>query len=323
MTTPTGWSRPRRQRIGVSAAVAGLIALLAAAWFDAGETVPASQAGAADTTPRVIAGGTFEASGVVHVSGTSQLLFVDDGRPREIFSMELAPDGRQTGVAVSVPLAADVTDPEGITSDGRHVYVVGSQSKKTGFDGDGLVRFKFDPATRRADRVQHIRGLKAWLAANVPELRGTERRAGDDVLNIEGLAWDPRGDRLLLGLRAPIVNGAALIIPIKLIDSTGAFSHENLRVDGAAIHLNLNGAGIRGLEYDERAGAFRVIAGAEGNDEGRDFRVVEWDGNSGAPLRDVVTFDRRLKPEGIAPALIGGRPVSVLVFDVGSFAVMN
>jgi hypothetical protein len=316
MKPPTLRSRPR---IGVSAAAAVVIAVLVPACADSRASVPATQDGA----PRVIAGGTFEASGVVHVSGTNQLLFVDDGRTREIFSMELAPDGRQTGVAVSIPLAADITDPEGITSDGRHVYVVGSQSKKTGFDGDGLVRFVFDPTTRRADRVERIQGLKAWLAANVPELRGIEHRVGDDVLNIEGLAWDPRGHRLLLGLRAPIVNGAALIVPIKLIDSTGRFSRENLRVDGATIHLRLDGAGIRGLEYDERAGAFRLITGAGGDDENRDFHLVEWDGNAGSPLRDILSFDRRLKPEGVTRALLGGRAVSVLVFDVGSFVVMD
>ena len=232
MPPRTGWSRPRLRRIGVSAAAAGAVTLGAAAWFDTAVPVPAAQVSAANSsTPHVIAGGPFEASGVVHVPGTSQLLFVDDGRPREIFLMELAPDGSQRGMALSVPLAADVTDLEGITSDGHHFYVVGSQSKKTGFDGDGLIRFTFDPKTRRADGVERIQGLKAWLAANVAELRGTERRVGDDVLNIEGLAWDPRGHRLLLGLRAPIVDGAALIVPIKLIDSTGSFSRENLRVD--------------------------------------------------------------------------------------------
>ena len=37
--------------------------------------------------------------------------------------------------------------PEGITFEGEWYYVVGSQSKTTGVEGDGLVRFKFDPNT--------------------------------------------------------------------------------------------------------------------------------------------------------------------------------
>lgn len=273
--------------------------------------------------PHVIAGGRFEASGVAHVAGTNQLLFVDDGRPREIFVMELTSDGIQKGSAVPVPLAAEVTDPEGITSDGIHFYVIGSQSKKTGFEGDGLVRFTFDPRTRRADRVERIQGLKAWLAENVSELRGTERRVGNDALNIEGLAWDPGGRRLLLGLRSPIVDGQALVIPIKMTDPTASFSGENLEVDGATIRLRLNGAGIRSLEHDERTNTFRLIAGASPNDENREFRVVEWNGNPGSPLRDIARFSRRLKPEGITRAALDGRPVSVIVFDVGRFAVIG
>lgn len=273
--------------------------------------------------PRAIAGGRFEASGVAHVPGSNQLLFVDDGRPREIFLMELDEDGKQKGEAVPVPLAANVTDLEGITSDGRYYYVVGSQSKTTGFEGDGLVRFTYNPATRTTDRVERVEGLKAWLASNVAELRGTERQVGDHVLNIEGLAWDPVGRRLLLGLRAPVVDGQALVVPIKLKDPSGALSRENLELDGPAIRVGLNGAGIRSLEYDERVKAFRLIAGAGLNRENRDFRVVEWNGKAGSPLPDIATYSRRLKPEGITRATLNGRVVSVIVFDVGRFAVVD
>jgi hypothetical protein len=314
----------RGRRIGVAAAAVGVVVIAVAAWFGTRGPVPATMVSVADgSDPRGIAGGRFEASGVVHVPGTSQLLFVDDGRTREILLMELGPDGSQNGAARSIPLAADVTDLEGITSDGRHFYVVGSQSKKTGYDGDGLVRFTFDPSTGRADGVERIQGLMAWLATNVAELRGTETRVGDEVLNIEGLAWDPKRRRLLLGFRAPVVDGAALIVPIRLIDSTASFSRENLRVDGSTIRVDLDGAGIRGLEYDQHAAAFRIITGAGANEENREFRVVEWNGDSGAGLRDILSYDRRLKPEGITRLTLAGRPVSVVVFDVGSFVVVD
>jgi hypothetical protein len=60
--------------------------------------------------------------------------------------------------AVEVPLAGvDVVDLEGITTDGRYFYAVGSQSKRTGLDGDGLVRFTFDPATRQIGKVESVR----------------------------------------------------------------------------------------------------------------------------------------------------------------------
>ena len=311
------------KRVAVTSAAA-LVAFTVATWFHVDGVVPAADISPTKADdPRAIAGGRFEASGVVQVRGTNQLLFVDDDHPREVFLMQLAADGSQRGPALPIALGADVTDLEGITSDGRYFYAVGSQSKRTGFDGDGLVRFTYDPATRRVGGLERIQGLKAWLAANVAELRGTEALLGDDVLNIEGLAWDPRGQRLLLGLRAPVVDGAALVIPIKLIDRSASFTRKNLRVEGATIRVQCNGAGIRSLEYDEHTAAFRVITGAGGNEESRDFRVMEWDGLSGTPLRDVVSFNRRLKPEGITRTVLGGRQVSVIVFDVGSFIVLK
>lgn len=311
-------------RLVVSILLIAVVAALAMLVARHSPWVETMSTGSVDTTSgsRRIAGGSFEASGLAAVPGDSQLLFVDDGQEREILLLTLASDGTQAGDAVALPLPADVTDMEGITTDGRHYYAVGSQSKKTGFDGDGLVRFTFDPGTRRIDSVETIRGLKAWLAANVPELRGTERLIGDHVLNIEGLAWDPANRRLLLGLRAPVVADSALVIAIRLADTTGTFTADNLTVDGAVLRLPLGGAGIRGIEWDPVADAFLVITGASLDDEDRDFRVLEWNGRSGSQPREIATYERRLKPEGIARATVGGRRARVVVFDVGHVAVM-
>lgn len=302
--------------IVVAAAAAGLVATRQ-------PLLESNVAGAVDTSGlRLIAGGTYEASGLAAVPGDSQFLFVDDGRRREIFLLTLTRDGQQAGEALALPIPADVTDMEGITGDGRYFYVVGSQSKKTGFDGDGLVRFTYDPGTKRVDNVLRIAGLKAWLAENVAELRGTAQLLGDEVLNIEGLAWDPTRRRLLLGLRAPVIGDKALVVPLALSDTTAPFSRENLRVDGETIRLPLGGAGIRGIEWDPVNRAFLVITGAALNDEDRDFRVFEWDGQGASIPREIASYARRLKPEGIAQAASRDRSLRVVVFDVGQLAVM-
>jgi hypothetical protein len=270
-----------------------------------------------------IKGGRFEASGVVNVPGTNGVLFVDDGRRREVFWAEFDDNGQQRGRAIPVPLGADITDLEGITADGTYFYVVGSQSKLTGFEGDGLARFTFDPKTRRVGRMERLQGLKAWLADHVGELRGTAQQLGDAVLNIEGLAWDPRGRRLLLGLRAPVIEGQALVIPLQIRDPSGPLTVSNLAVEnGKALRLSLDGAGIRSLEYDEPSGAYRIIAGAGLDAEDRDFRILEWDGPAGTGrLREIGRYARQLKPEGISRASIGGRRVNLVVFDTGRFAL--
>jgi hypothetical protein len=268
-------------------------------------------------------GGTFEASGVVHVPGTDGVLFVDDGRNEEVFWMGLGEGRGQAGEIKPVRLGVSVVDLEGITTDGAYFYVVGSQSKPKGSDLAGLVRFRFDAREQRVEAAEAVSGLKRLLAANVSELHGMEeRKYKDGGINVEGLAWDPRGGRLLLGLRSPVVDGQALVVPLRLRDPRGAFSADNLEVEGTKpIRLPLGGAGIRSIEYDERARAFRVITGAGPNSEKMDFKLWEWDGDAARPaLRDLGTYDRRFKPEGVTRASSGGRDFTFIVFDTSGYA---
>ena len=271
-------------------------------------------------------GGTFEASGVAHVPGTDGVLFVDDGRTDEVFWMRLGDGRTQAGAIKPVRLGASVIDLEGITTDGTHFYVVGSQSKSKGGDLAGLVRFRFDAQNQRAEGVESISGLKRFLAENVAELRGMEnRKYKDGGINVEGAAWDARGRRLLLGLRSPVIDGHALVVPLRLRDPRGTFSYDNLEVEGAkAIRLPLGGAGVRSIEYDERAQAFRVIAGAGPNSEKLDFKLWEWDGDDARPaLREIETYDRKLKPEGVTRVSSAGRDFTFIVFDTSGYAATD
>jgi hypothetical protein len=268
-------------------------------------------------------GGTFEASGVAHVPGTDGVLFVDDGRTDEIFWMKLGETGNQHGTINAVKLGVSVIDLEGITTDGSYFYVVGSQSKSKGGEQSGLVRFKFDAQGQRVDEVESVSGLKRFLAMNVAELRGMENiKYKDGGINVEGVAWDARNQRLLMGLRSPVVDGHALVVPLKLRNPQGAFSYENLEVDGAkAIKLPSGGEGVRSIEYDERRKAFRLITGAAANSEKTDFKLWEWNGEVAPPtLREAGTFDRRLKPEGITRVSSGGRDFTFIVFDTSGYA---
>jgi Protein of unknown function (DUF3616) len=274
--------------------------------------------------PPRIAGGRFEASGVVEVPASNGVLFVDDKSTKHIFWMELTADGRQASPAVKVPLGATVVDPEDITTDGTHFYLVGSQS--AGTEGNGILRFRFDPSQRRVAELASIAGLKAFLATRVEELKDVDpRRGSKEELNIEGLAWDPVRSRLLLGLRAPVIDGHALVIPLKMRDPRGAFRADNLEVDGGkAIRLALGGAGIRSLEYDEASRVFWVIAGAASSRETEEFRLIEWrDGSGGPAFTELARYSSSLKPEGITRATAGGASHRFLVFDTGRYATIQ
>jgi hypothetical protein len=271
-------------------------------------------------------GGKFEASGVAGVPGTDGVLFADNGRGSQVFWMSLDQNGRQVGAITAVELGVGIEDIEGITTDGTYFYVVSSQSRPKAIAKEGLVRFKFDARSQRVEAAESIGGLKSFLVENVAELRGEgDRKGKEGGVNIEGLAWDTRRGRLLLGLRSPIVDGHALLVPLRLRDPRGAFSADNLEVDGSkAVRLPLGGLGIRSIEYDGRANVFRIISGAAEDQDQTDFGLWEWNGDEQQPvLRETNRFDGKLKPEGVARVTAGGRDFTLVVFDAGGYTLAD
>lgn len=271
-------------------------------------------------------GGTYEASGVADMSGADGVLFVDNGRPGQVFWMGFDENGKQAGAIKAISLGVGIEDIEGITTDGTHFYVVSSQSQPKAIATEGLVRFKFDARSQSIGEVASISGLKRFLVEQVAELREEgDRKGRDGGVNIEGLAWDPQQGRLLLGLRSPIVEGQALLVPLKLRNPQGAFAIENLEVENSkAIRLPLGGLGIRGVEYDGQAKAFKIISGAGDDQKLTDFGFWEWNGDDKQrAVRELNRFDKTLKPEGVARATAGKRNFVIVVFDAGGYTIMD
>jgi len=287
---------------------------------------PADQGGEAMKRMTPFVGGTFEASGVAAVPGTDGVLFVDNGRPGQVFWMGLDQNGKQAGEIKAISLGIGIEDIEGITTDGTYFYVVSSQSRPKAIASTGLARFKFDPRSQSVEGVTSIGGLKKFLVENVAELRGeSDRKSKDGGINIEGLAWDPRHGRLLLGMRSPVVDGQALLVPLKLRDPRGAFFMDNLQVEGGkAIRVTVGGLGIRGVEYDGRAKVFRILSGATEEQQSTDFSLWEWNGDQKQPLlREMNKFEKILKPEGVARATSGKRDFLIVVFDAGGYTIVE
>jgi hypothetical protein len=295
-------------------------------WYLSRGSTPPPPGGKLLKRMTAFAGGSFEASGVADVPGTDGILFVDNGREGQVFWMRLDRTGKQVGPIKTVGLGVGIEDIEGITTDGTHFYVVSSQSRPKAIAKEGLVRFKFDAKTQKVEAVESISGLKSLLLENVEDLREEGNKKGKKGgVNIEGVAWDPQHGRLLLGLRSPIIDGRALVVPLKLRDPRGTFSIDNIEVEGSkAIRLPLGGVGIRGIEYDGRASLFRIISGASEDQDQTDFGLWEWDGNEKQPApRETARFDDSLKPEGVARATIDGRDFIIVVFDAGGYTIIE
>ena len=183
--------------------------------------------------------------------------------------------------------------------------------------------FTVQPLTEPAPTPSGPTAEQIAASTDVDELRGMENtKYNNGGINVEGIAWDPGNKRLLLGLRSPVVEGNALIMPLKLRDPKAGLSFDNLEVEGRkAIRLAIGGAGIRSIEYDEPRKAFFLITGAGPNSEKMDFKTWEWSGDAATPaLRELSTFDRRLKPEGITRVSTGARDFVFIVFDTSGYA---
>jgi len=271
-------------------------------------------------------GGVFEASGVVQAPGTEGVFFIDDSKPGEILWMQLDQSGNQVGEQVKpVDFGASVADPEGIAYDGSFFYVVGSQSHAEVGERNALVRFALDLTTQSLQgQAEAMVNLRDYLVKNVPELAAVSDKPGKSGgIDVEGLAWDIANGRLLLGLRSPLINGHALVVPLKLRDPRGPFTTDNLLPPGSPIQLALGGLGIRDLQYDTRAGEFLIIAGAPVSGDTAAFSLWEWNGETdsskpeSAP-REARKLDATMKPEGVTRVKISGHDFIFIVGDGSS-----
>jgi hypothetical protein len=278
--------------------------------------------GPASISGKTFQGGIFEASGVVAVPGANGALFVDDNRANEIFWIGLDQEGNQVGEIKPIRIGVSVDDPEGITSDGSWFYVVSSHFLNRIEGSRSLVRFRFDPETKSVTNVESAVGLYQFLTSQIPELKEYAGKKGKrGPINIEGLAWDPIRERLLLGLRDPAIMGQALVVALKLQDPNAPLSIENLSIaEPYAILLSLDGSTIRSIEFDEYENMFQIISGEPENNAGgkkTDFKLWEWDGRT--YIREKEAFNPMLKPEGITRVSIGGRYFIFIVCDVSRY----
>jgi hypothetical protein len=89
-------------------------------------------------------------------------------------------------------------------------------------------------------------------------LPGHELPGKDNGLDIEGIAWEPKGSRLLVGLRGPVLRGMAVVLELELEEEfLGADRPGRLRLKriGAAGQryrrhfLDLDGLSVRDLSF--------------------------------------------------------------------------
>lgn len=105
-------------------------------------------------------------------------------------------------------------------------------------------------------------------------------------LNIEGLSLSRDGHTMLIGLRNPIPNGAAILIPLlnpsAVVQGARAMFGQPYRFD---LKSNDDTLGIRSMEYSQTLNKHLVVAGNRSSDP--QFKLFLWDEGSGLDLEPL------------------------------------
>ncbi|HEV2663498.1 MAG TPA: DUF3616 domain-containing protein, partial [Blastocatellia bacterium] len=266
--------------------------------------------------------GSVEASGVAFAPGLNGVLFVPDSSKGEVAWMQLDENGKQLGDIKPISLNVSFEDPEALTYGNTFFYLITSQSNPNSGAQNAIVRFEINPETRTLrGQPEIITDFRSFLLQNVTTIATSGAPDGrQGGLNIEGLAWDPNNERLLVGLRGPQIGGPggqAALVPLKLRDPRGKFTRENLKVDQPeVIVLSLGGQAVRDITYDPQLKSFLIISGVHEGGQRTEFGLWEWDGQSPTPIK-LMTLEDEQKPEGVTSVTINGRSYAFVVGDAG------
>ena len=139
-------------------------------------------------------------------------------------------------------------------------------------------------------------GLLAAIAALEPRLEKSIRLDVDkdrDLapdnggFNIEGLTLRPDGKSVLLGLRSPLFDKKAVLIPLENPEAVVVSGAKPIL--GRPVTVDLGGRGVRSIEYSAAAETYFIVAGPSGGGGGT-FDLFRWPRDEQAPAIAVEGF---------------------------------
>lgn len=276
--------------------------------------------------------GMCDASAVLVVEGGVALVAEDERNTAMAYRLEGDPQPQavQLGrlLQIEKPKDPDATAPEadleGMAGvDGKLVFITSHGRNSSG---------ELKPNRQRIMTARLTKNGAAWSVTGAGEVSKTLRTRlaadgriadslGDDTddedlapekqgLNIEGLAGTPDGKGLLIGLRNPLADTKAILVTVPDAAAPDA--------PIAVSTLDLDGRGIRSIEYDVKHRRYVIVAGSPGDD----WRsaLFTWSGQPGQePVLLADAIPKGFNAEGLALDADGSR--ALLVSDDGEASV--
>lgn len=256
--------------------------------------------------------GLCEASAATFIDDVHFVVASDDTNTLQIYERG-KPDPLGSGIDMRDFTSFKKSDLEGAAGIGDRVYWISSHS---------LNKHNEDKAERKlffAARVEKKNGKPTLVGTGkaIKTLRDPIARAAQvdpKDLNIEALAATPEGG-LLIGLRQPLRNGRALLIPFK--NPAAVIDHDAPPEFGAAISLDLKGGGFRSMDLIGSGPTRYAIVAGPVADSPDGFKLFRWNGGTEAPVEVRSLVFERFKPEALM--LVPGKPLLQLLSDDGDY----
>lgn len=204
-----------------------------------------------------------------------------------------------------------LNDLEGVAVDADdNVFVITSHSRnikgKRKHSRERLGRFKIK--RNLITNFQEIGSLGSYIRKKLDAYE----------INIEAISFDAEKQKLLIGLREPLIAGKSLIVVLEN-PNTIFDLHEKPKISDQLFRLDLHGGGIRAMDFDQELGGY-LLVNEINNAKGKTrSKFWFWTGNSSDnPRKITITGMENVKNiEGISSVNINGEPHILIVSDDG------
>lgn len=272
--------------------------------------------------------GLYEPSAVQQLPD-GRLLVVEDEHRRAISVVSFTPDGmleenEAADTRIIRGFKRKLSDLEGLTLDKEgYVYAITSHSRnREGArrpDREHFLRFKI----RGNDVVElsSFEGLVDILEQSEQVEQLIRNKTGTmldlKTLNIEGLAYDPVEDRMLLGFRDPEFNNRPMVL---YIDNYKEVFTEGAKPNFSDVaFLDLKGGGIRSINYDPVLKSF-IITNEVKDDNRKKFpQFWAWSGKPNEEPKpiDIPNLKLMTNVEAVDSVKINGQNRLLFMSDDG------